>query len=94
MEFRSHVIILYSKFLQISIVFFPEPTHMKILIIEDEKELSNSIATYLEKENYICEIAKTSIAALKYRVIRLVIVSFYITISRRQWPGNIKEIKS
>ena len=30
---------------------------MKILIIEDEKELSDSIATYLKGENYICEFA-------------------------------------
>ena len=30
---------------------------MKILIIEDENELSESIATYLKGENYICEIA-------------------------------------
>ena len=30
---------------------------MKILIIEDEKELSDSIATYLKGENYLCEIA-------------------------------------
>jgi DNA-binding response OmpR family regulator len=30
---------------------------VKILIIEDEKELSESIATYLKGENYICEIA-------------------------------------
>lgn len=30
---------------------------MKVLIIEDEKELSQSIARYLEQENYICEIA-------------------------------------
>ena len=30
---------------------------MKILIIEDEKELSESIATYLKGEDYICEIA-------------------------------------
>ena len=30
---------------------------MKILIIEDEKELSESIATYLKSENYICETA-------------------------------------
>lgn len=30
---------------------------MKILIIEDEKELSQSIATYLKAENYLCEIA-------------------------------------
>jgi len=30
---------------------------VKILIIEDEKELSDSIATYLKGENYLCEIA-------------------------------------
>ncbi|MEO6720570.1 MAG: response regulator transcription factor [Ferruginibacter sp.] len=30
---------------------------MKILIIEDEKALSESIATYLKSEDYLCEIA-------------------------------------
>ena len=30
---------------------------MKILIVEDEKELSDGIATYLKGEDYICEIA-------------------------------------
>jgi len=30
---------------------------LKILIIEDEKELSESIAAYLKGENYLCEIA-------------------------------------
>jgi DNA-binding response OmpR family regulator len=30
---------------------------MKILIIEDEQELADSISTYLEKENYRCETA-------------------------------------
>jgi DNA-binding response OmpR family regulator len=28
---------------------------MKILLIEDEKELSRSISEYLQKENYVCE---------------------------------------
>jgi DNA-binding response OmpR family regulator len=32
---------------------------MKILLIEDEKELSKSIESYLHEENYICEIALT-----------------------------------
>ena len=32
---------------------------MKILLIEDEKELSRSIDTYLREENYICETAQT-----------------------------------
>ena len=30
---------------------------MKILIIEDEKELSKNIVTYLKHDNYLCEIA-------------------------------------
>lgn len=30
---------------------------MKILIIEDERELCKSIVTYLKQENYLCEIA-------------------------------------
>jgi DNA-binding response OmpR family regulator len=32
---------------------------MKILIIEDEKELSDSIASYLRHENFICDTALT-----------------------------------
>lgn len=32
---------------------------MKLLIIEDERELSNSIVTYLSSENYLCEQAFT-----------------------------------
>jgi DNA-binding response OmpR family regulator len=38
---------------------------MKILIIEDEKELSKSIADYLKAENYICETAASYKAALE-----------------------------
>lgn len=32
---------------------------MKILIIEDEKELSDNIVTFLSSENYLCEQAFT-----------------------------------
>jgi len=32
---------------------------MKILIIEDEKELASNIAAYLSEENYLCEFAET-----------------------------------
>jgi DNA-binding response OmpR family regulator len=32
---------------------------MKILIIEDEKELANSMASYLKGESYVCEFAAT-----------------------------------
>lgn len=38
---------------------------MKILIIEDEKELAASIAEYLSAENYLCEFAETFTDAIK-----------------------------
>src|SRR5689334_4741841 len=38
---------------------------MKILVIEDEKELAQSIGTYLSDENYLCEFAYTSGEALE-----------------------------
>lgn len=38
---------------------------MKILIIEDEKDLSKSIVTYLKQENYLCEIAPDFKTALE-----------------------------
>jgi DNA-binding response OmpR family regulator len=38
---------------------------MKILLVEDEKELSNSITEYLQKENYLCEAVYTFEHALE-----------------------------
>lgn len=38
---------------------------MKILIIEDEKELARSIGAYLSDENYLCEFATTFDEAIK-----------------------------
>ncbi|MBA4853429.1 response regulator transcription factor [Emticicia sp. BO119] len=38
---------------------------MKILVIEDEKELAQNIADYLETENYLCEFAATYTQALE-----------------------------
>jgi len=38
---------------------------MKILIIEDENELANSISEYLSEENYLCEFARTYNQALE-----------------------------
>jgi len=32
---------------------------MKILIVEDEKDISRSIVAYLKRENYLCDIADT-----------------------------------
>ena len=37
---------------------------MKILIIEDEKELRKSIITYLSGEGYLCESASSSREAI------------------------------
>ena len=37
---------------------------MKLLIIEDEKELAASIASYLKNENYTCEVASNFKQAL------------------------------
>ena len=47
---------LSLNFIFFKLVFKNRST-VKILIIEDEKELSQSIATYLKAENYLCEIA-------------------------------------
>jgi len=38
---------------------------MKLLLIEDEKELSKSITTYLTAENYMCETAATCDEAMQ-----------------------------
>lgn len=32
---------------------------MRVLIVEDEKDLSRSIVTYLKRENYLCDVADT-----------------------------------
>jgi DNA-binding response OmpR family regulator len=38
---------------------------MKVLIVEDETELSKSVATYLKGENYVCELAADYKTALE-----------------------------
>lgn len=38
---------------------------MKVLIIEDEKELVVSISNYLHAENYLCEFAETFLSAIE-----------------------------
>ncbi|MBX3257720.1 MAG: response regulator transcription factor [Chitinophagaceae bacterium] len=38
---------------------------MKILLIEDEKELALSIVEYLSRESYLCEVASTFTEAMK-----------------------------
>ncbi len=50
---------------------------MKVLIVEDSKELSESIADYLTREGYVCELAYTyfeaidKLAAFQYDVVVL-----------------------
>jgi len=46
-----------STFLQNDFVIFQKIIHLKILIVEDENALSESIAEYLEKQDYHCDIA-------------------------------------
>jgi DNA-binding response OmpR family regulator len=46
-----------SVFLQYSFRILFQIKQLKILIIEDEKALSDSIATYLKSQDYICETA-------------------------------------
>jgi DNA-binding response OmpR family regulator len=38
---------------------------MKILIVEDERELTNSMVQYLRQESYICEVAYTAEEAIE-----------------------------
>lgn len=56
-----------SKYLQIHFVIFRKLSRLKILIVEDEKDLSEGICTYLKSEDYICETApdfKTALAKI------------------------------
>jgi DNA-binding response OmpR family regulator len=46
-----------STFLQNDFVIFQKIILLKILIVEDEKALSESIAEYLKKQDYHCDIA-------------------------------------
>jgi DNA-binding response OmpR family regulator len=67
---------------------------MKILVIEDEKELSQSILRYLEEENYGCEVvfdffsAREKIASNYYDCILL-----DITLPGGNGLGLLKELK-
>src|SRR6266487_731807 len=68
---------------------------MKILIIEDEKELSDSIATYLKGENYICEFAFSFNTAIeKTEVYDYDCILLDITIPGGSGLKILKELKS
>ena len=58
----------FNKFFNISTDSFcnlSKILRVKILIIEDEKDLSESIAVYLKSEDYVCEVASTYNKALE-----------------------------
>jgi DNA-binding response OmpR family regulator len=68
---------------------------LKILIIEDEKELSDSIAAYLKGENYICEFASNFNAAIeKTEVYDYDCILLDITIPGGSGLKILKELKS
>lgn len=68
---------------------------MKILIIEDEKELSESIATYLKSEDYVCEIASDFNKALaKIDVYDYDCILLDITIPGGSGLAILKELKA
>lgn len=56
MVINSYIIKAYFSFPSIFICYFIQNSFVKILIIEDEKELSSSIVSYLKEENYVCEV--------------------------------------
>ena len=55
----------HFRFPPILISYFTKISIVKILIIEDEKALSDSITTYLKGQDYICEVAKDFNTALE-----------------------------
>ena len=68
---------------------------MKILIIEDEKELSNSIAAYLKSEDYVCEIADDyNKAIVKTELYDYDCILLDITLPGGNGLGILKELKA
>ena len=68
---------------------------MKILVVEDEKELATSIGTYLSDENYLCEFAYSSQQALE----KIHLYSYDCILLDLMLPGGtgiqlLKELKS
>ena len=68
---------------------------MKILIVEDEKELSDGIATYLKSEDYVCETASDFNKALaKIDVFDYDCILLDITIPGGSGLDLLKELKA
>lgn len=68
---------------------------MKVLIIEDEKELSNSICTYLNSESFICETAYNfSMAMEKISLYEYTCIILDITLPGGSGLDILKELKA
>jgi len=68
---------------------------MKVLIIEDEKELSDSICTYLNNENFICEAAYDfNTASEKIHLYDYACIILDITIPYGNGLDILKELKA
>lgn len=62
---KTTSLIKFFKITSDSFCNFSKKIFVKILIIEDEKELSESIATYLKGEDYVCDIASDFNSAIE-----------------------------
>ncbi len=68
---------------------------MKLLIIEDEKELAESIASYLKNENYTCEVAFNFKQALeKIETFDYECIALDITLPGGSGMQILKELKN
>lgn len=68
---------------------------MKLLIIEDEKELATSIASYLKNENYTCEVASNFKQALdKIETSDYECIALDITLPGGSGMQLLKELKN
>ena len=68
---------------------------MKLLIVEDEKELAASIASYLKNENYTCEVASNFKQALdKIETSDYECIALDITIPGGSGMQLLKELKN
>jgi DNA-binding response OmpR family regulator len=68
---------------------------MKLLIIEDEKELAASIASYLKSENYTCEVASNFKQAIdKIETTDYECIALDITLPDGSGMQLLKELKS
>jgi DNA-binding response OmpR family regulator len=77
------------------VVYFYAQENMKVLIIEDETELSNSICTYLNSESFVCETAYSfSMAMEKISLYDYTCIILDITLPGGSGLDILKELKA